>query len=261
VIRFGTVLTVVLVSLGLLVGGVLANSLLLVYLAIGLAALAAVMLTAGAVIWRGDVFGDSSPRQTAGSASQAPALASAGSVASGTAGSHDDLASEQPPAARPQQPSRPPEPPAKPVGGQLGQDTAGQDTAGQGSAVSDTSAKRAGAAVADKPGQAAAVAGPDRAAVPPEPSMAEPDAAAEASGLAESSAVAEQVSGSHPAVSGSATEVTIVPGIARYHRGGCILIRFLGPEDLESMTIREAEQAGCVPCKACQPEQELADDR
>jgi hypothetical protein len=56
------------------------------------------------------------------------------------------------------------------------------------------------------------------------------------------------------------TEVTIVPGIARYHRSECILIRFLGPEDLESMTIQAAEEAGCVPCKACRPEQNLADE-
>jgi hypothetical protein len=37
----------------------------------------------------------------------------------------------------------------------------------------------------------------------------------------------------------------------------CILIRFLGPEDLESMTMQAAEDAGCVPCKACRPEQNL----
>ena len=57
-IRFAAVLTVVLVALGLLIGGVLTNSLLLVYLSIGVAALAAVMLIVGVVIWRGDVFGD-----------------------------------------------------------------------------------------------------------------------------------------------------------------------------------------------------------
>jgi hypothetical protein len=56
------------------------------------------------------------------------------------------------------------------------------------------------------------------------------------------------------------TEVIIVPGIARYHRNQCILIRFLGPEDLESMTMQAAEEAGCVPCKACRPEQILDDD-
>jgi hypothetical protein len=52
-------------------------------------------------------------------------------------------------------------------------------------------------------------------------------------------------------------EVSVVPGIARYHRSECILIRFLGTGDLETMTRRDAEQAGCIPCKACRPEQEL----
>jgi hypothetical protein len=50
-------------------------------------------------------------------------------------------------------------------------------------------------------------------------------------------------------------EVTIVPGVARYHRRGCILIRFLSDGDLETMTRREAEATGSVPCKACQPDQ------
>ena len=54
-------------------------------------------------------------------------------------------------------------------------------------------------------------------------------------------------------------EVTIVPGITRYHRSDCILIRFLGPEDLETMTRQAAEDAGCIPCKACRPEQQLTD--
>jgi hypothetical protein len=59
---------------------------------------------------------------------------------------------------------------------------------------------------------------------------------------------------------GPDTEVIIVQGIGRYHRNGCILIRFMGPEDLQSMTLRAAEEAGCVPCKACRPEQELDGD-
>ncbi len=49
-------------------------------------------------------------------------------------------------------------------------------------------------------------------------------------------------------------QVTVVPGITRYHRAECILIRFLGPDDLELMTRRAAEDAGCAPCKACQPD-------
>jgi hypothetical protein len=32
------------------------------------------------------------------------------------------------------------------------------------------------------------------------------------------------------------------------------LIRFLGDEDLETMTVQRAEQMGCVPCRACRPE-------
>jgi hypothetical protein len=50
-------------------------------------------------------------------------------------------------------------------------------------------------------------------------------------------------------------EVTVVPGVARYHRRGCILIRFLSDGDLETMTRREAEATVSVPCKACQPDQ------
>jgi hypothetical protein len=53
-------------------------------------------------------------------------------------------------------------------------------------------------------------------------------------------------------------EVVIVPGVARYHRGGCILIRFLGGDDLEIATAREAEANGCVPCRACEPEKPLS---
>jgi len=50
-------------------------------------------------------------------------------------------------------------------------------------------------------------------------------------------------------------DVTVVPGVARYHRSECILIRFLGAGDLEIMTRQEAEEAKFVPCRACQPDQ------
>jgi hypothetical protein len=56
-------------------------------------------------------------------------------------------------------------------------------------------------------------------------------------------------------------EVAIVPGVARYHRIGCILIRFLGDGDLESVTRREAEAKGCVPCRACEPEKAVPSGR
>jgi hypothetical protein len=49
--------------------------------------------------------------------------------------------------------------------------------------------------------------------------------------------------------------VTVVPGVARYHRSGCILIRFLGTGDLEVMSRQQAQDAGFVACRACQPDE------
>jgi methylphosphotriester-DNA--protein-cysteine methyltransferase len=48
--------------------------------------------------------------------------------------------------------------------------------------------------------------------------------------------------------------VIVVSGVPRYHRPGCILIRFLGEDDVESVTREAAEASGCVPCRACQPD-------
>ncbi len=58
---------------------------------------------------------------------------------------------------------------------------------------------------------------------------------------------------------GGSSQVTVVPGIARYHRTQCILIRFLGSDDLETMTREAAENAALAPCRACQPDQGIAD--
>jgi hypothetical protein len=51
------------------------------------------------------------------------------------------------------------------------------------------------------------------------------------------------------------TEVTVVPGVPRYHRASCILIRFMGDSDLDKMTVAAAKEAGCTPCRACLPDQ------
>src|SRR5207247_10849157 len=63
-------------------------------------------------------------------------------------------------------------------------------------------------------------------------------------------------SGPAPAPDGNA--FVIVPGVARYHRAGCILIRFLGGDDLETATAREAGAKGCAPCRACEPDKPLS---
>jgi hypothetical protein len=49
-------------------------------------------------------------------------------------------------------------------------------------------------------------------------------------------------------------QVTVVPGVPRYHVSDCILIRIMDDEDVQRMTADEAEKAGCTPCRACQPE-------
>jgi hypothetical protein len=50
-------------------------------------------------------------------------------------------------------------------------------------------------------------------------------------------------------------EVTVVPGVPRYHNPQCLLIRFMGENDLAKMTRGAARAAGCTPCRACLPDQ------
>jgi hypothetical protein len=50
-------------------------------------------------------------------------------------------------------------------------------------------------------------------------------------------------------------EVTVVPGVPRYHNAHCILIRFMGENDLEKTTLGAARESGCTPCRACLPDQ------
>jgi hypothetical protein len=53
-------------------------------------------------------------------------------------------------------------------------------------------------------------------------------------------------------------EVTVVPGVPRYHRAHCILIRFMGGKDLDKTTLGAARAGGCTPCRACLPDQDEA---
>ncbi len=55
-------------------------------------------------------------------------------------------------------------------------------------------------------------------------------------------------------------DVTVVPGVPRYHRSECILIRFMGDNDLQKMPVEQAREAGCTPCRACQPDGEGDED-
>jgi hypothetical protein len=120
----------------------------------------------------------------------------------------------------------------------------------------DTSAARAGEASPGRsagdasPGRSAGEATPDRKPAPAGDRDQKPGEKPDKPGTDEKGG-----SGATP-LDG---EVTVVPGVSRYHRRGCILIRFLSDGDLETMTRGEAETAGSIPCKACQPDKPLSE--
>jgi hypothetical protein len=60
--------------------------------------------------------------------------------------------------------------------------------------------------------------------------------------------------GTAAAVPSATGQVTVVPGVPRYHEENCILIRFMADGNVQRMTVPEAEKAGCTPCRACQSE-------
>ena len=118
------------------------------------------------------------------------------------------------------------------------------------------------AAVSPEPAPAPAPAapGPEPAAADPEPTAAypapaaagpEPDAAPAAA-----DADPETPVGPDPQIhQNSQRVVTVVPGVPRYHNASCMLIRFMGESDLETMTLAAARETGLTPCRACLPDQ------
>jgi len=95
---------------------------------------------------------------------------------------------------------------------------------------------------------------------------AEKDKAAKptAAESAEASKTGAKPGGATPAkatgsVDTSSIMVRIVPGITRYHKEDCLLIRFLAADDLEVMSLKSATDEGYFACKACKPDQIAAD--
>ncbi|HEY7324758.1 MAG TPA: hypothetical protein VH520_08015 [Streptosporangiaceae bacterium] len=127
-----------------------------------------------------------------------------------------------------------------------------------GPAVDTTGPKTSGTAVTQADQAVPALTGgppasPAAAAGAAEPGAAEPampsDSTPSQPAAAARGAASEAVQDSEQAV----TQVLVVPGIARYHRADCILIRFLGEDDLQRISREEAEAAGCAACRACRP--------
>jgi hypothetical protein len=90
------------------------------------------------------------------------------------------------------------------------------------------------------------------------PADAAAETAVEASGRDTSADASAHDAGAESAAAAAdpLREVTVVPGVPRYHNTRCILIRFMGENDLEKMTLAAAQNAGCTPCRACLPDQE-----
>jgi hypothetical protein len=65
----------------------------------------------------------------------------------------------------------------------------------------------------------------------------------------------KQAAEAEPAGPDPAMEVTVAPGVPRYHNAHCTLIRFMGDSDLDKMTLAAAREIGCTPCRACLPDQ------
>ena len=95
-----------------------------------------------------------------------------------------------------------------------------------------------------------------------DPDSEQAEAKAGSSGPAEADAATEAPAPNERQDAGQAAErerddlkrITVVPGVPRYHNANCILIRFMGEDDLQKMTVPEATAAGCTPCRACQPD-------
>jgi len=66
---------------------------------------------------------------------------------------------------------------------------------------------------------------------------------------------AEAEAEAEPAGPDPTMEVTVAPGVPRYHNAHCTLIRFMGDSDLDKMTLAAAREIGCTPCRACLPDQ------
>ncbi len=95
-IRFGAIVSVVAVAIGLLIAGAVSGELTLVYVSIGLAAVALLMLIVGVIVWRDEVFGPTTAVPGKQTTAAGPELVSV--PAAGLSGI--DAAADRPVAAR-----------------------------------------------------------------------------------------------------------------------------------------------------------------
>jgi hypothetical protein len=233
VIRFSASLVVV--ALGLLVAGGVTSKLLLVYVAIAVSAIALVFLIIGAILNRGELRasspaeapGDRLDEATAGRLDRAPAddreevgPGRPDSVAAGARG--DDLTRR----------------PDRLVAGARGDDPGMHGEAPMTRPDAATAATAATVADTKDPGDIADHTGPSDNSSP-----GDTENVKDTGGTGGVEDLADTQPADQP--------VTVVPGVPRYHRSDCILIRFLGDTDLQKMPVEAAKKNGCAPCRAC----------
>jgi hypothetical protein len=102
----------------------------------------------------------------------------------------------------------------------------------------------------EAPGIATVQSGTGGASEQPDRAKPGPAASADAAGSGDVLGAASPWNGEGP----PDREVTIVPGVPRYHRPGCSTIRFMDEGDLEKRSLKSAAEAGCAPCEACRPD-------
>ena len=230
-IRFSASLVVV--ALGLLVAGGVTSKLLLVYLAIAVSAIALVFLIIGAILNRGELRA-SSPAEAPGDRLDE---ASTGRLDRAPADDREEAGPGRPDSVAVGVDTRSPEHTRSPSGittpdhtDSASDTSSAVDTGGP----EDTGEHRRHRGHRERQGHRRR-----RQARRPE----DTGNAKDTGGTGGPEDLADTRSADQP--------VTVVPGVPRYHRSDCILIRFMGESDLQKMPVEAARENGCTPCRAC----------
>jgi hypothetical protein len=268
-IRFSASLVVV--ALGLLVAGAITSKLLLVYVAIAVSAIALVFLIIGAILDRGELRasstaeapGDRLDEVAAGRLDRSPAHdrqeAAAGRPDSVAAGVPGDYLARRPDrlvagARGDDSPMHGEAPMTRPDAGSTAVPVTAGSTAVPVTAGSTAVPVTAGS-TADPVTPATAAGTKDRVGTKDTADIADHTGPTDNSSSGDTEnvkdtggtggveALADTQSADQP--------VTVVPGVPRYHRSDCILIRFMGGSDLQEMPVEAAKKNGCTPCRAC----------
>ena len=226
-IRFSASLVVV--ALGLLVAGGVTSKLLLVYLAIAVSAIALVFLIIGAILNRGELRA-SSPAEAPGDRLDE---ASTGRLDRAPADDREEAGPGRPDSVAVGVDTRSPEHTRSPSGITTPDHT---DSASDTSSAVDTSGP-------EDTGNAGTARGHRERQGHRGQRAKDTGNAKDTGGTGGPEDLADTQSADQP--------VTVVPGVPRYHRSDCILIRFMGESDLQKMPVEAARENGCTPCRAC----------